>query len=107
MNKLSNNLLQKFYKANMLYKLIYINIAVFLIINILNIIGFLFQVNLNESINWIAIPANYIQFLKKPWTIFTYMYTHVLSTVSVLYRFRCRKVDSFELTLQLLVHVTT
>lgn len=77
MNKLLNNLQKKFNTANTLYKLIYINIAVFLIMNILNIIGFLFQINLNQSINWIAIPADYIQLLKKPWTIFTYMFVHL------------------------------
>ena len=76
MNKLLNNIQNLFKTANTLYKLIYINIAVFLIINILNIIGFFFQIDLNQSISWIAIPADYIQLIKRPWTILSYMFVH-------------------------------
>jgi membrane associated rhomboid family serine protease len=61
---------------NNLTVLIYINLAFFLIISLLNVGNFLFTGNLSFIVNWLGIPAYFPNFLTKPWTIITYMFTH-------------------------------
>jgi len=67
-----------FRKGNSLNKLIYINIAVFLIVTIIGITGFLI-VNPEISgwtIRFLSVPSSINTLLVRPWTIFTYMFTH-------------------------------
>lgn len=59
-------------------KIIFINVAVFLMLLIVNIIGFLLN---NDAISdtilgILAAPASLNVLLHRPWTIFTYMFTH-------------------------------
>lgn len=77
---LINDIKQAFYKANIVEKIIYINVLLFLITA-------LFQ---NFVINWLALPAGFYEFLGKPWTLISYMFIHqgffhVLSNLLVLY----------------------
>lgn len=58
-----------------LTKIIYINLTVFIIYNIINIIFFFRQVG-NPLAHYIAVPADLTSLLEKPWTIFTYMFFH-------------------------------
>ena len=67
-----------FRNANNLIRLIYINIALFLIITIIGVIGFL-VVNpeiINQTIRFLSVPSSLKTLLIKPWTIITYMFTH-------------------------------
>lgn len=67
------------YKSgSMLMKLIYINSAVFLFIKIVQIFGFLFQIpELSDTvISFLAAPASIEELIRKPWTVFTYMFLH-------------------------------
>lgn len=61
-----------------LTRLIYINVAVFLIISIAIIIGFLLNNPLIDStiIDYLAIPASFRILIVRPWTLITYMFTH-------------------------------
>ena len=68
-------------KGNILHKLIYINVAVFLSIHI----GVIFLVLLNriertesiiEILNYLAVPSDLVSLAKRPWTVLTYMFTH-------------------------------
>jgi membrane associated rhomboid family serine protease len=67
-----------FRKGNYLTRLIYINIAVFLAISIVSIIGYLMKNPLisENTISFLAIPASLKTLLIRPWTIITYMFTH-------------------------------
>ncbi len=68
---------ESFKKGGMLVKLIYINLAVFLVYNLLFV--FFFLAGAKESfnlINYLAVPAHIPNFLARPWTIFTYMFFH-------------------------------
>lgn len=61
-----------------LTKLIYINTGVFLVITIAVIVGFLLK---NETIpaglvSVLAVPADLNDLIFKPWTLFSYMFTH-------------------------------
>ena len=67
-----------FRKGNSLMRLIYLNIAVFIIVSVVGIIGFL-VVNpeiSNQTIRFISVPSSLNGLLVKPWTILTYMFVH-------------------------------
>ncbi|WP_428742243.1 rhomboid family intramembrane serine protease [Tenacibaculum sp.] len=70
------NLKYRFKHAGIVEKLIYINLAVFLLAFITNTFGFLFQSKTNFVVEWLALPANFNDFLIKPWTIITYGFLH-------------------------------
>jgi membrane associated rhomboid family serine protease len=66
-----------FKHGNMLTKLIYVNLGVFLAVKIFDIIFFLFAIGgSNFWVEWLAVPADPSQLLYKPWTVFTYMFLH-------------------------------
>ncbi|MFO7922948.1 MAG: rhomboid family intramembrane serine protease [Bacteroidales bacterium] len=70
---------ESFKKGSMLTRLIYINLAVFVIIKIIQVIFFLFstgQPGTFHLIHWLAVPAGFSELLSKPWTILTYMFLH-------------------------------
>ena len=58
-----------------LTKIIYINLAVFIIYNIINLLFFFGQVG-NPLAQYLAVPADLNALRIKPWTIFTYMFFH-------------------------------
>jgi membrane associated rhomboid family serine protease len=67
-----------FRNGSNLTKLIYINIAVFILITIVSIIGFLLNnPGISEkSINLFSIPSSFKALLVRPWTLITYMFVH-------------------------------
>lgn len=66
-----------FKHGNMLTKLIYVNLGVFLAVKILDGIFGLFVIGSeNTLVEWLAVPADLSQLLYKPWTVFTYMFLH-------------------------------
>jgi len=77
--------IKKFFKSgSVLSRLIAINLAIFLIINIYNLflklMGFPLEENGIFSTNtityWLSVPSNIDVLLEKPWSIITYMFTH-------------------------------
>jgi membrane associated rhomboid family serine protease len=76
-NSIIDEVKDSFKTGSMLTRLIYINLAVFLAVKIVDIIFFLFSVNApNLLVSWMAVPADVMQLLYKPWTVFTYMFLH-------------------------------
>ncbi len=67
-----------FRSGNYLTRLIYINVAVFFLISVAAIIGFLLNnpVIPSTTLNYLAVPASLKSLLIKPWTVITYMFTH-------------------------------
>jgi membrane associated rhomboid family serine protease len=61
-----------------LTRLIYINIAIFLLIKIIEMIGVLASVpSIGDNVvSFLAVPASLDGLLRKPWTPITYMFTH-------------------------------
>tara|TARA_R110001583_G_scaffold5921_4_gene31214 strand:+ start:6575 stop:7453 length:879 start_codon:yes stop_codon:yes gene_type:complete len=75
-----NDIKQAWYNANIVEKIIYVNVFLFLITVLFS----------RFIIEWFALPTNFDQFLYKPWTLITYAFIHerlfhVLSNLLVLY----------------------
>lgn len=69
---------KSFRQGNSLIKLIYINIAVFILVALTAITGFLLTNPLiaEKTIDLLAVPSSLKSLLIKPWTLFTYMFLH-------------------------------
>ena len=67
-----------FRKGSSLTRLIILNIAVFLIISVISIIGFLLMNPdlSNIAIRLLSVPSSLSTLLYRPWTLITYMFTH-------------------------------
>ena len=67
-----------FRNGNNLTRLIYINIAFFIIITITGVIGFLLVKPeiINQTIRFLSVPSSFQTLLVRPWTLITYMFTH-------------------------------
>lgn len=75
----SNNFDLSFSKNNLLLKLIYINLAVFIAVIILRLPFWLMGSDLNAgqwTAQWFAVPSNLSDLIYKPWTIISYMFLH-------------------------------
>jgi membrane associated rhomboid family serine protease len=72
------DLKKTFRNSNNLLRLIYINIAVFILISIVFVIGFLLtKPEISTSfLNFFSVPSSLNLLLIRPWTIVTYMFTH-------------------------------
>ncbi len=75
---MKQNLKYQWQHLNVLYKLIIVNVAVFLVIAVIELFAFLFRTFyvLDIIIRFFSLPASPIKLLLKPWTIFTYMFVH-------------------------------
>lgn len=67
-----------FRNGNNLTKLIYVNIAVFILITITAVIGFLLnnQFIAEKALNILAVPASLKALMLRPWTLVSYMFLH-------------------------------
>lgn len=65
------DLKNKYQNGNLAIKLIFINVAVFLLVAILQAIFKSFPIA-----DWLALDGNWKTLLSKPWSIFTYMFMH-------------------------------
>ena len=65
-------------KGSSLNKLIYINIAVFIVISVVSIISFLLDNAsiTSKTIDLISVPASFEKLILRPWSVITYMFTH-------------------------------
>ncbi len=68
-------------QGSVLHKLIYINVGVFLALHIGVILMVLTnQINRDQSISeileFLAVPSDLLSLSRRPWTVFTYMFTH-------------------------------
>jgi membrane associated rhomboid family serine protease len=68
---------------SMLSRLIIVNILVFILVNLVKLYLFLFQINylqgpvdISPMVFWMAVPADIQVLIIKPWTVFTYMFLH-------------------------------
>ncbi len=83
-----NNLKYRFKTASLLGRLIYINIAVFIVLRLIGITGFLFDFDARPIINYIQVPSDVDLMLKQPWTLVTYMFAHY-DVLHILFNMLC------------------
>jgi len=71
MNNTKNEILETFKRGSMLTKLIYLNVAAFIIFFFI----FLFLPQDIKS-DYLTVPGNFDKLIYRPWTLITYMFTH-------------------------------
>lgn len=74
-----DEIIESFKKGSVLTRLIYVNLGVFVIIKLLQVIFFLAGTGGTVTpavVDIFAVPANIHALITKPWTIFTYMFLH-------------------------------
>ena len=76
MDGIITNLKRSFQAGSILKKLIFINIAVFILIRLLGILLLLFNLQNFPILLYLQLPASPTALLSRPWTLFTYMFTH-------------------------------
>ncbi len=78
---LLNELKRRYREGSVLLRLIYVNVAVFLCIQVLSLLFFLFKLDpraLHEFImRWFASTSDFSSLITRPWSIVTYMFLHV------------------------------
>lgn len=77
-NSIIDDIKNQFKSGNVLTRLILVNLFVFLGVNLVALIFWLIG---NPSLSgvlvkWLAVPANFLELLYKPWTLLTYMFLH-------------------------------
>ncbi|MDF1673835.1 MAG: rhomboid family intramembrane serine protease [Vicingaceae bacterium] len=72
------DLKSQYKNGSALIKLILINVIVFVGINVIGLVMFLFNIPDGSSLlaSWFALPADFSNILYKPWTLLTYMFLH-------------------------------
>ena len=75
---IADEIKNSFKHSNALFNLIYLNLAVFLVINIIHVFFFFFVLDWDKVglVRWLEVPAYLPNLAHKPWTIITYMFTH-------------------------------
>jgi len=68
---------QLFVRANIPTKLIYINVGIFILLNLIMIVFTLFQIEGMNFVRYLQMPSSYQLLLYRPWTVLTYMFVHL------------------------------
>lgn len=66
---------ESFKQGSVLTRLIWVNLGLFLFIRLVHVFYF-FSGNEFTFIDWLALPDNPAEFIRKPWTLATYMFLH-------------------------------
>ncbi len=62
--------------SSLLVRFIYINIAVFVVLRLAGFMSFLFTGASVTMVKWVELPSDIYGFLRHPWTLITYMFSH-------------------------------
>ena len=73
-----NEIKASFKQGTYLTQLIYINLAVFVLVNLISVFYFMAGFPAYEApiLSWLALPADASELLWKPWTLLSYMFLH-------------------------------
>lgn len=63
-------------QSSMLLRIIYINIGVFLLLNVVVLVAVLFNADGQALAEWVKMPSDPYLLLRRPWTLVTYMFSH-------------------------------
>ncbi len=73
---LIDNLKYTYKNGNMVIRLIYVNVAVFLLVSVFSVVLKLFNLSGLDNTNWFSVPSYPAQLLRHLWTPVTYMFYH-------------------------------
>jgi membrane associated rhomboid family serine protease len=77
MASILDDLKRSYYSGNMVTRLIFFNVGVFVLLTLIGLFGFFFKVKLlDQVIPWISGSSNWETMLFRPWTVITYMFVH-------------------------------
>ena len=71
-----DNLKERFRQGNIVVQLIYINVAVFVLVSVVQIGFMLFRQDLSPLLRYAELPASISKFCTQPWSILSYMFMH-------------------------------
>ena len=66
----------RYQSSSVLLRLIYINIAVFVVLRLLVLVSFILNIEIDSILQWVELPSNFAVLLTRPWTVLTYMFVH-------------------------------
>ncbi|MDL2221441.1 rhomboid family intramembrane serine protease [Parabacteroides sp. OttesenSCG-928-N08] len=75
MDAIFTKLKESFRSGSVLMKLIYINVGLFILLRLLAVVFLLFNMQ-GDLLLYLQLPSSVGLFLMRPWTIFSYMFTH-------------------------------
>lgn len=70
------DLKDSFRRGNIYIQLIYINVAVFVLTTLSEVVMQLFNRSIMDVFEWLEMPASLTRFAVQPWSLFTYMFMH-------------------------------
>lgn len=76
MGHIITDLKEAFRRGNIFIRLIYINVAVFVAVMLVNVFLQLFNVQIIGMLDSFALPASFDRFILQPWSLITYMFIH-------------------------------
>ncbi len=76
MGHIITDLKEAFRRGNIFIRLIYINVAVFVAVMLINVFLQLFNVQIIGMLDSFALPASFGRFILQPWSLITYMFIH-------------------------------
>lgn len=76
MENIFTNLKRRYFQGNLLFRLIFINVAVFFAASVWLILTRLFNVDGSALLRYLELPSNLSVFITRPWTLITYMFLH-------------------------------
>ena len=71
-----DDLKRTFQQGNIVVRLIYINVAAFILCALVGVVLGLFGISSAEFLRCLYLPADLLQLLRRPWTLITYMFMH-------------------------------
>lgn len=76
MSNIITDLRQRFRQGSISLQLIYINIGVFLLLTLVQVILLLFNIRDFSPVRWLEMPSDVTRLLVQPWSVLTYMFLH-------------------------------
>ncbi len=67
---------RSYLQGSMLLRIIFINIGIFILLNLVVIVAMLFNVNGHGWVSWTELPGDWSLLIRRPWTLVTYMFVH-------------------------------
>lgn len=82
----------KWLTGSMLIKLVFVNVAVFLLLRLLALVSLFTPIAVGDILSIVELPSDFDSFIRRPWTLVTYMFSqydllHILFNMLWLYWF--------------------
>lgn len=76
MGNIFTDLKRRYFAGNLLFRLIFINVAVFVAATVWLVLTHLFNLNGSVALQYLELPSDPARLLREPWTLVTYMFLH-------------------------------